>query len=146
MGGVLRFWGGDLHTISSQYSIWKILPPILLIQIPFYFFDVYDLRLLRTNLRLSIRLLESLGVSFFLLAITYYSFPAMAIGRGILGLSLFFVLLMGFLWRRIYARLCRTIIQERILIIGTGVSSKKVAREIHENGEEFFKIIGFVGE
>jgi len=146
MAEVLRFWGVDFHIIRTQHSIWKSIVSILVIQIAFYYFDLYDPKNFRINLKMSFLVLESLGVSFLLLAILYYSFPTLAIGRGILAISLIFIFVMAFLWRGIYARLWRKMIRERILIVGTGELSEKVTKEIYENGQDSFEIIGFVAE
>jgi FlaA1/EpsC-like NDP-sugar epimerase len=90
--------------------------------------------------------LKSLGISFLLLPILYYSIPPLAIGRGILGLILIMIFPLAFFWRLILAGICRKIIKERILIVGTGELSQKIVGDIYENGRDSFEIIGFVEE
>jgi FlaA1/EpsC-like NDP-sugar epimerase len=145
LGGVLRFWG-NMTIVRSEYFFWKIMVLILVIQIPFYYFELYDLRNFGKRVKMAILLLESLGTSFLLLAILYYLVPPLAIGRGILAAMGSSIFLMAFLWRRTYAGLCRKLIRERVLIVGTGELSKRVAKEIHENAKDSFEIIGFVAE
>jgi FlaA1/EpsC-like NDP-sugar epimerase len=146
MAGALRFGEDDYYMVISGYSAWKMTAIVLVTQIGFYFFDLYDLINLRERGKIALFLLKSLGISFLLLAILYYSIPALAIGRGILGLSLIMIFPLVFSWRLVFAGLCRNIIKERILIVGTGELSQKIAGDIRENGRDSFEIIGFVEE
>ncbi len=143
---VLRFREEYRYIVMREYSIWKIIAFVLMIQIGFYYFDLYELIYLRKKKKIAFLLLESLGISFLLLAIVYYSIPPLAMGRGILGLSLMVIFVLAFFWRLIFGSLCRNIIKERILIVGTGEVSKKIVGEIYENGRDSFEIIGIVEE
>lgn len=146
VGGVLRFGGEYYHTITGGYYVLKIMAIVLVIQLGFYYFDLHKLIYLRERKRIVLSLLKSLGISFLLLAILYYSVPPLAIGRGILGLSLMVIFALAFFWRLIFARICRNIIKERILIVGTKELFQKIAGDIYENGRDSFEIIGFVEE
>ena len=96
---------------------------------------------------MGILLLESLGASAIFLALIYYCVPVLYIGRGIFIISLFLILVFGFLERLCYTWALRAwIFKERILIIGTGELAKKVNREILENGYDGFEVVGFIDE
>ena len=95
-------------------------------------------------MRTAVRLMEAVGISFSLLAIIYYSIPSMSLGRGILIISLIYILFFSFLWRFAYARTGRSFIRERILIIGNGELAARIAKEIYEHGQDACEIIGFV--
>ena len=146
LGGILRFWGGEFNFFQSEYFFWKIIAVTVVVQIPFYYFELYDLKIFRTRVRMLILLMGSLGSSFLLLAIIYYLIPALAFGRGLLSISMMVIFLMAFFWRRTFALICRTLIRERILIIGTGELSKRVVNEIYANGQDSFEIVGIVAE
>ncbi len=146
VGEVLRFGEQYRYVVMREYTVWKIIAFVLVIQIGFYYFDLYELIYLRKGKKITRLLLESLGISFLLLAIVYYSVPRLAMGRGILGLSLMVIFALAFSWRLIFARLSKNIIKERILIVGTGELSKKIVGDIYENGRDIFEIIGFVEE
>ncbi len=143
---VLRFEEEYRYIVMREYSVWKIIAFVFIIQIGFYYFGLYELIHLRRKKKIAFLLLESLGISFLLLAIVYYSIPLLAMGRGILGLGLMVIFVLAFFWRLIFGGLCRNLIKERILIVGTGELSKKIVREIYENGRDGFEIIGIVEE
>jgi FlaA1/EpsC-like NDP-sugar epimerase len=120
---------------------------VFVIQIAFYYFDLYELRNLREGIRVAILLLGALGVSSLFLGVVYYSIPSFAFGRGILTISLLNILILAFLWRFIYIRIAKIrIFRERILIVGTGELAKKIIKEISENEQESFEVVGFVSE
>lgn len=146
MGGVLGLGAGYSDMVISRYAVWKIIAFDLVIQITFYFLDLYEVIYLREPKKIALSLLKSSGISFLVLAIVSYSVPPLAISRGILGLSLMVIFALVFSWRLIFAGICRNIIKERILIVGKKDLSQKIAREIYENGGDTFEIIGFVEE
>ncbi|MEW6375902.1 MAG: hypothetical protein AB1502_08945 [Thermodesulfobacteriota bacterium] len=91
--------------------------------------------------------LGSLGVSSILLAVIYYLIPFLTLGRGILAISLFIILIFTYSWRVVYSyTLGAWASKERILIIGTGELAKKIKNEILDNGHEGFEIVGFIDE
>jgi len=146
VGEFLRF--GEMHQyfVINEYSVWKIVAFVFVVQITFYYFDLYKLIYLRERGKMALLLLESLGISFLLLAIVSYSIPSLAIGRGILALSLIVIFALAFLCRLIFERIYRMMIKERILIVGTGELSQGIVRDIYENGRNSIEIIGFVEE
>ena len=132
--------------VISGYSVWKILAVVVMIEIGFYYFDLYELIYLRELKKIALSLVKSLGISFLLLAILYYSIPSLVLGRGILALSLTAVYVLIFFWRLFFAGIFRRMIKERILIVGTGELSQKVMGDIYENGRDSFEVVGFVKE
>ena len=146
LGEVLRFGGVAHYFLASDYSAWKIFGFVLVIQIAFYYFDLYELIYLREKKKIALLLLGSLGISFLLLAILSYAIPSLAIGRGILVLSLMAIFVLTFFWRLFFAGIYKTMIKERILIIGAGELCQNILREIYEHGQDSFEIIGVVEE
>ncbi len=130
-----------------DYFVLKLMLIVLVIQIAFYYFDLYDLRNFRDKKKMGILLLESLGVSAIFLALVYYFIPVLYIGRGIFVISLFMILVFSFLERLCYTWAVRAwIFKEKVLIIGTGELARKVNREILENGYDGFEVVGFIDE
>jgi FlaA1/EpsC-like NDP-sugar epimerase len=147
MGIFIRFWGSTDYFLEGKYINLKIMLPVLVIQIAFYYFDLYDLKNLRERKTMIVLLLGSIGVSSIFLALVYYLIPALVIGRGIFAISLSLIFLFTFLWRLLYVRLSKIkAFKERVLIIGTGELAKKIKREIIENGYDGFEIVGFIDE
>ena len=146
MGIVLRFWGENNSIIPVEYPIWKIATFIPVIQITFYYFGLYELKIFSSRMRMSILLGGGLGFSFLVLAILYYSIPSLAIGRGVITISVLLIFLFAFLSRLVFTNIWRKLVRERILIVGTGELAKRIATEIYENGQDTFEIVGFVAE
>jgi len=146
-GAYLRFRGGGSSIFLFDHLVLKVMVVVLVIQIGYYYFDLYDLKIFREVKKLGILLLESLGASSLFLAVIYYCLPVLSIGRGIFVISLFLILLFTFLWRFLYALMSKALVnKERILIVGTGELAKKIRSEILENGNDDFEIVGFIDE
>jgi len=147
LGAYLRFFNDPISLYTYEYLFLKALLIVACIQLCLYYFDLYDLKIFRSNLELGIRLLQSLGVSSILLAFLYYLFPFLIIGRGIFLGSLCFVGLVIVSWRIIYNHILRTRqLDENIMIIGSGALAKEIAKEIIEKADTGFNIIGFIAE
>jgi FlaA1/EpsC-like NDP-sugar epimerase len=147
LGGYLRFWGGSGFSYSGDHLVLRMMLIVSVIQVGFYYFDLYDAKTLRERKRMGILLLGSLVASSIFLTVIYYLIPFLTVGRGIFAISLLLILIFTFLWRVIYSYILKEwVSKERILIIGTGELAKKVKSEILENGYEGFEIVGFIDE
>ena len=146
-GGYLGFQGQANLFFLFDHLVLKVVLIVLVIQIAFYYFDLYDMRIFRERKRMGLLLLESLGASAILLAVVYYFVPLLTVGRGIFAIGLTLVFILTFLWRLLYATIVKVLVnKERILIVGTGELAKKIRTEILENGDDGFEIVGFIDE
>lgn len=147
LGTYLRFLGDPISFYAYEYLILKASLIVACVQLSLYYFDLYDLKIFRSNIELGIRLLQSLGVSSILLAVLYYLFPPLIIGRGIFLISLGFMGAVIVSWRIIYNHILRTRqLDQKIMIVGSGPLAKNIAKEIVERVDTGFKIIGFITE
>jgi len=145
LGAYLRFLGDPTNFSNYEYLFLKGLLIVVTVQLSLYYFDLYDLRIFRSNVELAIRLLQSLGVSSILLAILYYLFPFLIVGRGIFLISLGFMGAVIVFWRVIYNHILRTKqIDQRIMIVGSGQLAKSIAIEIIDKADTGFNVIGFI--
>jgi len=145
LGAYLRFVGNPAGFYSYEYLFLKAFVIMACVQLSLYYFDLYDLKIFRSNIELGIRLLQALGTSSILLAVLYYLFPDLIIGRGIFFISLVFMGAVIVVWRIIYSLLWRTKqLDQRILIVGSGGLAKNIAGEIVERMDTGFKVIGFI--
>ncbi|HYA92895.1 MAG TPA: TIGR03013 family XrtA/PEP-CTERM system glycosyltransferase [Thermodesulfobacteriota bacterium] len=144
-GTYLRFLGDTARFLAYEGLFFKALLIVGSAQLSLYYFDLYDLKIFRSNLELAIRLLQSLGVSSLLLAVLYYLFPFLIIGRGIFLISLGFIGAIIVSWRIIYNRILKTKqLDQKIMIIGSGPLAESIAKEIVERVDTGFKVIGFI--
>jgi len=143
----LRFLGDTGRLLAYEGLFLKALLIVASAQFSLYYFDLYDLKIFRSNLELAIRLLQSLGVSSLLLAVLYYLFPFLIIGRGIFLISLGFIGVVIVSWRIIYNHILRTRqLDQTIMIVGCGPLAKSVVEEIVEKVDTGFKVAGFISE
>ncbi len=147
LGAYLRFLGDPASFYTYEYLIPKALLIVACIQLSLYYFDLYDLKVFRSNIELGIRLLQSLGASTILLALLYYLFPFLLIGRGIFFISLGFMGAIIVLWRILYNHFLKMKqLDQKIMIIGSGLLAKNIAKEIVERVDSGFKVVGFITE
>ena len=147
LGGYIRFWGVTGFSYSGDYLVLRMMLIVVVIQVGFHYFDLYDSKIFRDMEKMGILLVGSLGISFIFMTVIYYLIPSLIVGRGIFSISLFLILIFTFSWRVFYSYVRKTwVSKEKILIIGTGDLAKKIKSEILENGFEGFEIIGFIDE
>lgn len=147
LGAYLRFLGEPLNFYNYEWLILKGLLVVASVQLCLYYFDLYDLKVYRNNIELSIRLIQSLGASSIILAVLYYLFPFLLIGRGIFFISLVFMGAIIILWRMVYNRILKARhLDQKVIIVGTGPLATNIAREITEKIDTGFEVIGFISE
>lgn len=115
-------------------------------QLCLYFADLYDLRVVADRRELMVRVLQSLSATSILLAVLYFWFPALIIGRGVFLVAAFLVISSVVGWRLLFEWIARQIGNtERLLLIGTTPATVALARELHDRRMELgVEIVGFV--
>lgn len=111
----------------------------------FYLYDLYDFVVMHDRRELVLRLVQALGLGWVALAITFYAFPHLMLGRGValVALPLALSLMVG--WRlSIHWFLGHPEIGERVLIVGSGEIAIEIAREILGRKDAGYRIVGFV--
>jgi sugar transferase (PEP-CTERM system associated) len=112
----------------------------------FYFFDLYDFIVMHDRRELVLRLVQALGLAWIALAISFYIFPQVMLGRGISLIALPLALALMVAWRvSIHWFLGHPDFGERILIVGSGNLAVEVAREVLDRPDAGYRIVGFVG-
>jgi sugar transferase (PEP-CTERM system associated) len=126
-------------------SIWKIVLVTVVCQLCLYYNDFYDLTLVHSNRELIIRLLQAVGAASIVLAAIYFIVPTLMIGDGTF-VSALFVFLVGILgWRLLFNQLTVKL-EERILVVGTGETALKVARQILDQHDFGYSVVGFIDD
>ena len=112
----------------------------------FYLFDLYDFVVMHDRRELVLRLVQALGLAWMALALMFYAFPQLMIGRGVALLALPLALALMVSWRvSIHWILGHPDFGERILIVGSGDLAVEVAREVLSRPDAGYRIVGFVG-
>ncbi len=133
------------HDLSA--NLWKIGLVTVVCQLCLYYNDFYDLTLVYSSRELIVRLLQAAGAASIVLAALYFTMPGLMIGNGIF-VSALFVFVVGILaWRLLFNHLTGSLrLQERILVVGTGETARKVVRQILDQREFAYRVIGFIDD
>jgi sugar transferase (PEP-CTERM system associated) len=112
----------------------------------FYLFDLYDFIVMHDRRELVLRLIQALGLAWVALALAFYAFPQLMLGRGISLIALPLALGLMVSWRvSIHWLLGHPDFGEKILIVGSGSLAVEVAREMLDRPDAGYRIAGFVG-
>jgi sugar transferase (PEP-CTERM system associated) len=144
-GAWLRL-GSDASILFSFDGWLKTLLVTLVCQLCLFYAGLYDFRIVSDRPELFIRLMQALGATCVMLAVAYYWFPQLILGRGVFILSVGIILLVLTGWRVAFEWVTRALgPRERLLLIGTGDGAVKLARELHELRHTLgVQIVGFV--
>jgi sugar transferase (PEP-CTERM system associated) len=126
---------------------WKIALVTALCQLCFYYNDLYDLTVVHSNRELVVRLLQAAGAAAIVLAAACVAAPSLMLDAGVFvtALSVFVVAVIA--WRVSFNYLARgPHLEERVLILGTGTTARRLARQIGTEQDFAYRLVGFVDE
>lgn len=156
--GFIIFWGvllaigigfyiskeGD---ISPEYIVLKILFITLICQLALIYNEGYSINFKDSKRILLIKILESFGVTFIFLSISYFFFPQLIIGKGVFLLTIAILPPLLFIWRIAYVLMpIFDQNKERILIIGTDELAIAIGKRIIEKSYAGYQMIGYITE
>jgi sugar transferase (PEP-CTERM system associated) len=143
----IRFDAETPDVLGAERGWLKTLLVTILVLASFYLFDLYDFRLIRRRAVLLVRLSQAMGIGGVALALVFYLWPQIRLGRGVFLLSLLLMLTFMAAWR-ILARwlLGHPRLAERVLVLGAGQDAISIAREMLTRREAGYDVIGFVGD
>jgi len=125
------------------------LPKTLLIagvcQLCLYFGDLYNVRVLSDRRELFVRTLQSLGAASLVLAVLYFTFPSLIIGRGVFSIAAGIAVTVIVGWRGVFEWAIRRVgPRERLLLVGTSEAAVRLARELYDRRDLGVEIVGFI--
>ncbi len=139
----LRLGREDLA--SYDYAILKSLVATTVIQICFYYNDLYTFTGMSERRGLLRRLVGAFAISGILLTGLFYTVPQLQIGRGIFLINIALLLGVMFAWRRLIVfMLDRPAFRRRLLIIGAGDEAREVAEMVENHPELGLTHVGFL--
>jgi sugar transferase (PEP-CTERM system associated) len=143
----IRFAGEAGETMIARHGWVKLLAAMVVAQVAFYLFDLYDFKAIGQRSALPLRIMQALGLSAVALALLFYAIPQMMLGRGVFALALALMLTAMTGWRAVATWLLgHPRLAERVLILGTDIPAIAIAREIMQRREHGYEVIGFVGQ
>ncbi|HEX8845371.1 MAG TPA: TIGR03013 family XrtA/PEP-CTERM system glycosyltransferase [Pyrinomonadaceae bacterium] len=141
----LRIGAADAeYELIENHGFYKAALACFFCLSAFYLYDLYDFVVMHDRRELVLRLVQALGLAWVALAVAFYIFPHLMIGRGVSLVALPLALLVMVSWRlAIHWLLGHPQIGERILIVGSGPLAIELARETLERPDAGFRIVGF---
>ena len=135
-----------LEILSRDYGVAKVLLVVAIAQISLYYFDLYDARVAADRRERYTRLIQALACTSFALAILYWAFPALMVGRGVFLIAAALMMTLVAAWRLLFEWVSgRVGPRERLLLVGTGPAAVDLAREMFERRLELgVEIAGFI--
>jgi hypothetical protein len=110
-----------------------------------YYFDLYDSAIISNWREVLIRLVQVLGAVCILLAILYYVYPPLELGRGIFAIGFGLVSVILFFWRRLFLTINRQArFTERVLLFGDGPLATPLRCELEARPELGLRIVSQV--
>lgn len=132
-------------TANLSGNIWKIALVTVICQLCLYYNDFYDMTVVHSSRELIVRLLQAAGAASILLAAMYFVKPTLMIGDGIFVSALCVFVLAILAWRLAFNHVTGTLrLEERVLFVGTGDSARKVARQVLDQHDFAYRVIGFI--
>jgi len=132
--------------LIDKYGYWKAALATFFCLAGFYLFDLYDFVVMHDRRELVLRLVQALGLAWIALALCFWFYPGLMIGRSISLIALPLALGLMVAWRvSIHWFLGHPDFGERILIVGAGESAVEIAREVLSRPDAGYRIVGFVG-
>lgn len=135
----------DVKFTGSDGILGRALLVAVVTQLCMYFGDLYDFKTLGDRRELFVRSVQSLAAASMILAGVYFWFPDLIVGRGVFIVAAFLIIGLLFGWRLAFEWTSRHVAPaNRLLLVGTGASAVKLARELFERRELGVDIIGFI--
>ena len=142
----IRLGREGLDGLLLEYGLLKALLITAVCQFCLYYADLYDLRTVADRRELFVRTLQALGATSLILAMFYYWFPVLVLGRGVFIIAAALVILVTIGWRMAFEWVTkRARPRERLLFVGTSPGAIRLVREFHERRAELgVEIVGFI--
>lgn len=143
----LRLGGEAYFELNYQGGFFKIALVCFVCFLSLYFYDLYDSGIFANRRELVIRTPEVIGTATIVLALLYYVYPPLGLGRGIfvLGLGLLCFGMLGY--RLTFIKMSRTFpFAENTLLLGDGPFARELAQQIQARPEYGLRFVGLVSE
>jgi sugar transferase (PEP-CTERM system associated) len=129
--------------LNYEQGFLKILVVSAAFIICMYYFDLYDSSILTNYREVITRVIQVLGTVCILLAVLYYLYPPLELGRGIFLIGFIFVATLLLFWRRLFLKLnALPRFAERALILGDGPLAESLASELQSRSELGIRLVG----
>jgi len=142
---IVRFGGDTELILGYEHGLAKIALVAVFFMLTLYYFDFYDSLVLNNRREILTRLVQVLGTTTVALAIVYYAFPEVRLGRGIFLLGILLLLFFLPTWRELFFWLARSLrLAHRAVIVGSGRLATALVEEVGARPEVGLQLVGYV--
>lgn len=139
--------GGTSFQLAENYGWWKIAAAAVIFLVDLYLFDLYDYTVVHNRRELNLRLIQALGLTWAFLAVLFYFFPALLVGRGTAVYSVGITLLFLIAFRNtIHFVLGHPEFGEKILIVGDRQVIADTVMAAQRRRDAGHRIVGFIAD
>lgn len=136
---------GIYDQVTQQNGLIKIGVATGVCTISLYLHDLYDYTALNDRRELSLRLIQALGMAWIGLALVFYFFPSMLIGRGTAVISIAVSVVLLLIFRiTIHYVAGHPLLGEQILIVGDGRTITDTLTAVSARRDAGFRIAGYL--
>jgi len=137
----------SLHGAALGTTLWQIAIVTALCQLCFYYNDLYDLTVVQSNRELVVRLLQAAGAAAIVLAFAAVVTPSLILDPGTFVTALGVFVVAVITWRAAFNYFARDpSLEERVLILGTSHTARRVAQQIGTQQDFAYRLVGFVDD
>ena len=142
----LRFGDDARYELVEQQGLLKAIVFASVCQFCLYYADLYDLRAVADRREMFVRTLQALGATSLIVAVLWYLFPDLILGRGVFIIAAVLVIAITIGWRLAFELATHYASpRERVLLVGTNEAALRLARELYDRRAELgVVIVGFV--
>ena len=142
----IRFGPWMWEIVGNAQGVRKVLLMAAVTQGSLFYVDLYNVRLISDRRELFTRCIQALAGTSFILAVIYFWFPDLIVGRGVFLIAATVIAGIVLGWRLFFAWASQHVRpRERLLLVGTGQAAVDLARELFDRRYELgVEIVGFV--
>ncbi len=131
---------GTLAEIFSWRYSWHRLAVVpVVLQVTFYYFDLHNFRVARPFMWTVTRVTQAMAVGTLAMAVVYYIFPRLFLGRGVLVLGFLIITIFTLFWRGLYGwALTRRLLATRVLLMGSGSLADYILEEVVSRSDNIY--------
>lgn len=146
LASYVRLGHGIWDLFHQPNALYKALLIAFVCQMCLYYAELYDeMRMSPDRRELLVRIFQALGATSIILAVLYYLFPELVLGRGIVMIAAILITGVVVGWRILYTWFARQVApRERLLLVGTSAAAVALAKELHRREDLGVQIVGFV--
>lgn len=142
----LRFGTEGLsEQLFEQYGWFKMGFAAIICLLTLYLYDLYDFAVINSRRELGLRMIQALGITWVTLAVLFYFFPTLMLGRGVAIYSVIILLISLLVLRStIHFFFGHPELGERVLVVGNGTVVEETTAAASLRRDAGYRIIGYV--